>query len=115
MCNIRIASVITDAPLYATPRKGDDPYSNCLYYAEDACRECEVRCPGDAITREGHDKIKCWKYGQVVSREMKERLETLLKPHSRRINGKESVAYPVGCAFCQFDVPCMERNPVAKG
>jgi hypothetical protein len=26
--------------------------------------------------------------------------------------GREQISYPVGCAFCQFDVPCMDRNPV---
>jgi len=27
-CNIRLASVITDAPLEITPRKGDEPFSS---------------------------------------------------------------------------------------
>jgi len=30
-CNIRVASVTTDAPLDVTARKSDDPYANCLY------------------------------------------------------------------------------------
>ena len=111
-CNIRITSVITDAPFEATPRKSDDPYANCLFYAKGKCRRCAERCPGNAISEQGHDKLKCYLYGQVVQKEMTQRLKDLLKPHLRYINGKEEWSYPVGCAFCQFDVPCMDRNPL---
>lgn len=111
-CNIRVASVTTDAPLEVTPRKSDDPYANCLYYAEGTCRECEGRCPGDAITENGHDKVKCRRQLRMISEEMEKQLGSLLKPSIRRFGGKESIGYPVGCAFCQFDVPCMDKNPV---
>ena len=113
-CNIRIASVITDAPLAVTPRKHDDPYANCLYYANGKCKKCAERCPGDAISEEGHDKLKCYLYGQIVQEEMTGRLGDMLKPHLRYINGEEQWSYPVGCAFCQFDVPCMKKNPVKQ-
>jgi epoxyqueuosine reductase QueG len=111
-CNIRIASIITDAPLDITPRKSDDPYANCLFYTRGKCKKCAARCPGNAITEEGHDKWKCYLYGQVVAKEMKSRLNDLLKPHLRNINGEKKWSYPVGCGFCQFDVPCMATNPV---
>jgi epoxyqueuosine reductase QueG len=113
-CNIRITSVITDAPLEATPRKSDDPYTNCLFYSTGKCKKCAQRCPGDAISEEGHDKLKCYLYGQIVQEEMTARLGDLLKPHLRYINGEEQWSYPVGCAFCQFDVPCMQINPVKQ-
>jgi epoxyqueuosine reductase QueG len=113
-CNIRIASIITNAPLDVTPRKSDDPYANCLYYANGKCKKCAERCPGDAISEEGHDKLKCYLYGQIVQEEMTGRLKDLLKPHLRYINGEEQWSYPVGCAFCQFDVPCMKKNPVKQ-
>ena len=113
-CNIRITSVITDAPLEATPRKSDDPYANCLFYSTGKCQKCARRCPGDAISEEGHDKLKCYLYGQIVQEEMTARLGDLLKPHLRYINGEEQWSYPVGCAFCQFDVPCMEKNPTKQ-
>jgi epoxyqueuosine reductase QueG len=113
-CNIRIASVITDAPLDITPRNNDDPYANCLFYAKGKCKKCAERCPGDAITDAGHDKWKCYLYGQVVAQEMKNRLNDLLKPHLRNINGEKKWSYPVGCGFCQFDVPCMNKNPVKE-
>jgi epoxyqueuosine reductase len=113
-CNIRVTSVITDAPLEVTPRKSDEPYANCLYYSTGECRKCEKRCPGEAITAEGHDKVKCREYGVVVSKAMNKKFRPLLKPHERNVEGNIIVSYPVGCAFCQFDVPCMDKNPMAK-
>jgi epoxyqueuosine reductase len=113
-CNVRMTSVITDAPLMVTPRRSDDPYANCLYYAKEECRECEKRCPGKAITEEGHDKVKCRAYGVIISKAMNKKLGPLLKPHERNVEGTVMVSYPVGCAFCQFKVPCMDRNPMAK-
>ncbi len=113
-CNIRISSVITDAPLDVTLRKSDEPYANCLYYTSAKCKKCAARCPGDAISEEGHDKLKCYRYTMMVQEEMTGRLGDLLKPHLRYINGEEQWSYPVGCAFCQFDVPCMEKNPVKQ-
>jgi len=114
-CNIRLGSVMTDAPLSVSSRNSDDPYANCLYYAQGKCRECEKRCPAGAITEAGHDKIKCRKYGEIVSKEMNQRLGSLLKPHKRNVAGIGiTTSYPVGCAFCQFDVPCMARNPMVK-
>lgn len=113
-CNIRVTSVITDAPLEVTPRRSDDPYANCLYYTKGTCRACEKRCPAGAITKDGHDKEKCWLYGQMIAKEMEKRLGLILKPHYRRINGvyRQTSRPPVGCAFCQFDVPCTDKNPI---
>ena len=114
-CNVRLASVVTDAPLEITPRKSDDPFANCLYYARGTCRKCEERCPGNAINADGHDKNQCYYYGRLVARKIIPRIEPILKPHWRRIDWEyKEQNPPVGCAFCQFDVPCMDKNPVAK-
>ena len=114
-CNIRLASVVTNAPLKITPRKSDNPYGNCLYYSKGNCRKCEERCPGKAIDENGHDKNKCYEYGQKVARRIIARIGPILKPHVRRVNGKlRPATFPVGCAFCQFGVPCMDRNPIAE-
>ena len=113
-CNIRLCSVITNAPLEVTPRKSDDPYANCLYYTKGTCRECEKKCPGEAIDENGHDKLKCWTYGRKVEAEMNNRLGSILKPHWRRSRGEyKQTKPPVGCAFCQYGVPCMDKNPTA--
>ncbi|MFX0035700.1 MAG: hypothetical protein ACFE9I_08680 [Candidatus Hermodarchaeota archaeon] len=112
-CNIRLASVVTKAPLKITQRKNEDPYANCLYYSKGTCRECEKRCPGNAIDENGHNKIKCHEYGQKIARKMINRIAPILKSHIRRVNWKlRPPTYPVGCAFCQFGVPCMDKNPM---
>ncbi|MBD3255311.1 MAG: hypothetical protein GF383_09475 [Candidatus Lokiarchaeota archaeon] len=112
-CNIRLASLVTDAPLEITPKKIKDPYANCLYYAKGTCRKCEENCPANAITENGHDKIKCYVYGRKVERKVNHRIGNILKPHYRRIDGKyKRQEPPVGCAFCQFNVPCMNKNPM---
>jgi epoxyqueuosine reductase QueG len=114
-CNVRFASIVTDAPLEVTPRKSDEIFANCLYYAKGTCRKCEERCPGKAIDENGHDKNKCYAYGQKISRKMNLRIGSILKPHRRHINGEwKDQKPPVGCAFCQFTVPCMDKNPVIK-
>ncbi len=114
-CNIRLCSVITNAPLEVSPRNSDNPYGNCLYYAKGTCRECEKKCPADAIDENGHDKLKCWTFGRKVEAEMNARLGSILKPHWRRVRGEyKEQKPPVGCAFCQYGVPCMDKNPMAS-
>jgi epoxyqueuosine reductase QueG len=111
-CNVRLASVLTDAPLEITPRRSDDPFANCLQHTTGKCGKCVNRCPGGALSLEGHDKIKCYLFGRVVDQAMNPRVGRFLKTHRRVIDGKEQITYPVGCALCQFGVPCMDRNPV---
>ena len=115
-CNVRIASVVTDAPLEITPRKyGDEPYANCLFFSKGICKKCVERCPVGAISENGHDKIKCNQIRQTLGRKVNSRIGAILKPHFRRINGEwKEQNPPVGCAFCQFDVPCMDKNPMAN-
>ena len=113
-CNVRLCSVITDAPLEVTPRRSDDPRANCLFYAKGTCKKCVERCPIGAITEKGHDKVKCRRLGTKIERIMNKRLGPILKPHYRRIDGQYFKQIPpVGCAFCQFGVPCMDKNPMA--
>ena len=115
-CNIRLGSVITDAPLEITPRASDDPYGNCLFYAKETFGKCIERCPAGAITEKGHDKNKCYAYEHRVGRKVNKRIGSILKPHRRRINWEwKDQLPPVGCAFCQFQVPCMDKNPMVDG
>ena len=115
-CNVRFASVVTNAPLDITKRKyGDEPYANCLFYSKGICKKCVEKCPVGAISEKGHDKIKCYNNEQKIARKQNLRLGPILKPHYRRIDGKwKEQLPPVGCAFCQFDVPCMDKNPMAN-
>ncbi|MBT3225471.1 MAG: hypothetical protein HN580_00640 [Deltaproteobacteria bacterium] len=113
-CNIRVTSVITDAPLEISPRKSDDPYANCLFYTTGKCKKCVERCPADALSDKGHDKLKCYLYLKTIEQEMKPRLSGLLKPHQRVVNGERNTSFPLGCAFCQFNVPCTSKIPVKE-
>jgi len=115
-CNVRLASVVTNAPLDITKRKyGDEPYANCLFYSKGICKKCVERCPAGAISEKGHNKIKCYNHQKRIERRQNLRLAAILKPHFRRIDGKwKEEPPPVGCAFCQFNVPCMDKNPMAN-
>ncbi|MBN1257133.1 MAG: hypothetical protein JXA52_05450 [Planctomycetes bacterium] len=114
-CNVRFASVITDAPLAVTERSSDEPYANCLYYANGTCRACIEKCPGHAITNDGHDKQKCGQHVRKVEEEISKRsLQSFLISDPLKIGEELKIRYPLGCALCQFDVPCMDRNPVPK-
>lgn len=111
-CNIRLASVITDAPLERTLRTSDTPYANCLYFARGICGECIDKCPAGAITERGHNKQRCSRHIRKVRDEICKRpLKSLLASSQLKINGEIRVRYPIGCALCQFGVPCMDRNP----
>jgi len=94
----RCGSVVTDLPLPASPRSAAGPYENCLYYRDGSCGICIRRCPAGAITREGHDKNKCWEYLHVT-------LKTKMKKYNIGI---------AGCGLCQTKVPCEWRNPAVK-
>jgi epoxyqueuosine reductase len=112
-CNVRITSVVTNAPLKISKRSNDDPYSNCLFYSNGNCGKCIERCPAKAITKEGHDKFKCAGYGRYIRENVIERLNEYIQPKWTRFNGTlRKRQPPVGCAFCQFNVPCMDKNPV---
>ena len=114
-CNVRIGSVITDAPIAVTPRPSDEPYANCLHFAKGTCTACIAKCPAGAITKEGHDKSKCRLYGREVRDDVCARpLRTVLKAKHLKVGGDTTTTFSVGCALCQFGVPCMDRNPMAS-
>ena len=94
----RCGSVVTDLALPRTSREGNNPYSNCLYYATGGCKICISRCPAGAISANGHDKIKCEKY----------QYEDIVYVR------KEYDVGVAGCGLCQTSVPCEFCNPTRK-
>ncbi len=94
----RCGSVVTDLALPASPRTAENPYSNCLFYTDDSCKACIVRCPATAITEIGLDKVKCEAY-------MHNDIVYLRKEYEVGI---------VGCGLCQTKVPCESCNPVTS-
>jgi len=94
----RCGSVVTNLVLPPSPRTAKNPYSNCLFYVNGKCKACIDRCPGGAITENGHDKIKCREY-------MRFKLGYLREEYDMGV---------VGCGLCQTKVPCEFRNPAKK-
>jgi epoxyqueuosine reductase QueG len=94
----RCASVVTDIILTPSKRTAATPYSNCLYYVNKSCKTCIERCPGGAITENGHDKNKCQEYATTAMKQLREELKI----------GN------AGCGLCQTKVPCEFKNPTKK-
>jgi epoxyqueuosine reductase len=94
---MRCGSVVARISIPPTERPYDDPHAYCLFYFNGSCGKCIKRCPADAITREGHDKQKCYKYMHEV---------TIPSVQSRF--GFEASA----CGLCQAGVPCEAGIPV---
>ncbi len=92
----RCGSVITDLVLTPSPRPYRDRAENCLFHRGGTCGACIARCPADAISRDGHDKKKCYLYAY------REINDTFGK--------KYGVAVP-GCGLCQTGVPCESAIP----
>ena len=98
----RCGSVVTDLVLPASPRTVENHYSNCLFYFDASCDSCIVRCPAEAITEEGHDKVRCQTY-------LRDELGYKLGPE-----GYDNEASNAGCGLCQVKVPCESRVPTKK-
>lgn len=93
---MRCTSIIFEGKIVPTKR----PYKNhteyCLYHSKGTCMVCAKRCPANAITKKGHDKVKCLQYQ-----------EEIVFPHMRKTLGFE----PMGCGLCQTGVPCEHKIP----
>lgn len=94
---IRCGSVVARIAVPATKRPYDDHHAYCLHYFNGSCGKCIKRCPGGAITPEGHNKQKCFDYMRGV---------TMPAVESRF--GFEANA----CGLCQTGVPCEAKIPV---
>ncbi|HMB15576.1 MAG TPA: 4Fe-4S ferredoxin [Pelovirga sp.] len=95
---IRIGSVIVAADIAITPRSATAHTANCLFYARGTCGACIKRCPVEAISQAGHDKIACRKYIRQVT-----------APYAKQLCGQAVTP----CGLCQVSIPCERRNPVA--
>ncbi|GFP76116.1 (Fe-S)-binding protein [Clostridium fungisolvens] len=98
---IKLISLVTDLKLAPDVRKYKNHTENCLLCSMGICGACIKRCPVNAITREGHDKVKCMKY--VYGEESRKKAETI----------GASAKAGSGCGLCQSGVPCEGRNPMA--
>ncbi len=97
---VRFCSIITDLKLTPDVRSAESHTANCLLCSKGTCGACISRCPVGAITREGHDKIKCRNY--VYGEESRNLAASY--------GGNPKTGS--GCGLCQVKVPCEGRNPM---
>ncbi len=95
---LRVGSVVTTLRLTPSERKYRAYKENCLFFRNQKCGKCIRRCPAGAITEEGHEKDKCWKYMNSESFKAKY-LEYGLQ------------TTPSACGLCQTGVPCEFEIP----
>lgn len=95
---IRIGSVVTLLKLTPSEKKYHHHRENCLFYKDEKCGKCIIRCPAGAISENGHDKDKCREYIRLPILESK-RIEYGLKNPSP------------SCGLCQTGVPCESEIP----
>jgi len=93
---MRVGSVVAKMPVPAIKCPYENHYEYCLFLGQGTCGRCIERCPGNAISKKGHDKIKCREY-----------LESRTRPYVTQTFGFEGY----GCGLCQTDVPCESAIP----
>jgi epoxyqueuosine reductase QueG len=96
---VRFLSLVTDLVFEADTRTQKFHNENCLFCSKGTCGACIRRCPVGAITKEGHDKVKCamFTYGDA-SRKLAVEYGGLSE-------------YGAGCGLCQTAVPCEFKVP----
>lgn len=99
---IRLTSLVTELKLDADMRNAKNHTENCLLCSKGICGVCIKRCPVGAISKDGHDKMKCYKfvYGEELSK----------RAAAYGVNPDPTVGS--GCGLCQTNVPCEYKNPV---
>jgi epoxyqueuosine reductase len=94
---MRTGSVVARIKVPPTPRPYDDHHAYCLFYSQGICGKCIKRCPVDALSKEGHDKVKCLQH---------------LKPATEEYVKTNYEFDGYGCGLCQVGVPCESKIPV---
>jgi len=93
---MRAGSVVARIQIPPTPRPYTDHQAYCLFFAKGICGKCISRCPVDAVTEAGHDKIKC-----------REHLRPTTADFVKSYYGFDGY----GCGLCQTGVPCESGIP----
>ena len=92
----RCGSIIIEHKMEYNVRKYNSHMEYCLFYIDGSCKSCISRCPANAITKNGHDKLKCREYQRDI-----------LRPYlSTKYNISSS-----SCGLCQVGVPCESKIP----
>ena len=96
---MRTGSVIARLNIPATKRPYSDHHAYCLFFTQGICGKCIPRCPVDALSETGHDKLQCYSHLKPVTADY-------VKTHY----GFDGY----GCGLCQTKVPCESKIPTQK-
>lgn len=96
---MRTASIVALIKIPPTPRpyKGHRDY--CLFFSSGVCGKCIQRCPAEALSTNGHDKLKC-----------RAQIKTISASYVQRHYGFKGY----GCGLCQTGVPCESKIPTVN-
>lgn len=92
---MRCGSVISNIKMIPTKRKYKEKREYCLFFSKGLCGKCIERCPVSAISFNGHDKIKCENYLNIIKKYVNANFG---------FNG-------YACGLCQTGVPCESKIP----
>ncbi|WXG43871.1 MAG: epoxyqueuosine reductase [Promethearchaeati archaeon SRVP18_Atabeyarchaeia-1] len=92
---MRCGSAVAKISIPPSERPYTDHHAYCLFFSKGTCGKCVERCPVGAISKAGHDKIKC--------REYVDSMWNYVRTHY----GFEGY----GCGLCQTGVPCESGIP----
>jgi epoxyqueuosine reductase QueG len=95
---MRVGSVVARISIPPTTRPYSDHRAYCLFYSEGTCGKCIKRCPADALSESGHDKLKCRGHLHPVSSD-----------YVKSQFGFDGY----GCGLCQTGVPCESGIPAS--
>ena len=93
---MRTGSVVARIKIPATKRPYSDHHAYCLFFTKGICGKCIPRCPVEALSEAGHDKIKCRNHIRPATADY-------VKSHY----GFDGYA----CGLCQTKVPCESKIP----
>lgn len=99
----RCGSIVTELVLPPTPRPYPDHRHYCLFHRFGSCGLCIGRCPSEAVSSSGTEKLKCFVriYRQAPA-VLAQRYGML--PEDCKVGS---------CGLCQTDLPCEERIPLS--
>jgi len=93
---MRTGSVVTRLRIPPTSRPYTEHHAYCLFFKDGSCGECIARCPVGAISKRGHDKLKCLSH---------------LRPTTADYVKARYHFDGYGCGLCQKKVPCESGIP----
>ncbi len=104
---MRCGSVVVDMALAPSPRQGSRT-ANCPYLELGTCGICIDRCPAGAITSEGKDNVKCYRYlFEVIGPQVNQMAtDEAIEATQSSTAGKLGV-----CGLCHTGVPCESQVP----